>query len=41
MKKDKKIIITPKQKEMLKKELTERMKVRNRHSEERQKHIYK
>ena len=41
MKEDKKIKITPKQKEMLKKELTARMKIRNRHSAERQSRFFK
>ncbi len=41
MKEAKKIIITPKQKELLRRELKERMKIRNKRIEERRQHIYK
>lgn len=37
----KKIIITPKQKERLRRELKARMKIRNKRLEERRQHIYK
>ena len=41
MKENKKIHITPKQKEGLRKELAARMKIRNRRAKERREHIYK
>ncbi len=41
MKEIKKIIITPKQKKLLRRELKERMKIRNKRLEERRQYIYK